>query len=93
MSPVDPFFAQKFELFESLPDDAGEMGWMSLIGAEYQEPISEYQSPDVTIENRSIPGPRGRFLSESTAQPALERSLFRAWSGFTVALSCSATLR
>jgi acetyl esterase/lipase len=61
MSPVDPFFAKKFELFEKVPADAGEMGWMSLIGAEYQEPLSEYQSPDVIVENRLIPGPQGEI--------------------------------
>ncbi|MEY4043591.1 MAG: hypothetical protein RL529_1158 [Actinomycetota bacterium] len=61
MPPVDPFFAKKFELFEKVPADAGEMGWMSLIGAEYQEPLSEYKSPNVRVENRLIPGPQGEI--------------------------------
>jgi acetyl esterase/lipase len=61
MTPVDPFFAKKFELFEKVPAEAGEMGWMSLIGAEYQEPLSKYESPDVRVENRLIPGPQGEI--------------------------------
>lgn len=61
MSPVDPLFASKFELFEKVPADSGDMDWMALIGAEYQEPMSVYQSPAVEVEHRTIPGPQGEI--------------------------------
>ncbi|MEY4425430.1 MAG: hypothetical protein RJB56_1057 [Actinomycetota bacterium] len=61
MSPVDPLFAEKFDLFKKLPADAGEMDWMGLIGAEYNEPLSEYVSPALGIEHRTIPGPQGEI--------------------------------
>lgn len=61
MSPVDPLFASKFELFEKVPADSGDMDWMALIGAEYQEPLSVYESPAVTVEHRTIPGPQGEI--------------------------------
>jgi acetyl esterase len=61
VSPADPLFANKFHFFDRVAPDATMMEWGPVIGAEYDAPLSEYVSPPVRVENRTIPGPQGEI--------------------------------
>ena len=61
MSPVDPLFASKFHLFDGIAPDATREEWAPSVMPQFEAGQSEYVSPPVTVENRTIPGPQGEI--------------------------------
>jgi acetyl esterase/lipase len=61
MPPVDPLFASKFHLFEGIAPDATREEWAPAVMPLFEAGQSDYVSPPVLVENRTIPGPQGEI--------------------------------
>ena len=82
--PLDPLFADRLH-FLSEPG----AGWDSPGMAEFHKDTAEYVSPELTIEDREIPGPQGRFQFAFT--PLRSSMAAARWFGSTEAHSSLAT--